>query len=112
MKTVELRLPSDPEFVTTLRLVTASCARIVGFDVEAVDDLRVSVSEAANSLIERKEPICADFSMDENQMTITIPSVFTDQESRTQKLRRLILESLMDEVDYTDGAVHLVKNRT
>ena len=52
MPTVELEIPARSAYVGVVRLAVASLARAAGFDEEAVDDLRIAVSEAcANSVI-------------------------------------------------------------
>ena len=63
MKAVALQIPSRPEYVTTLRLVTASIAQKMHFDIEAIDDLRVCVSEAVNYLLPSNEEILIRLSL-------------------------------------------------
>ena len=56
MPTVELEIPSRSPYVGVVRLAMASLARSAGFDEEAVDDLKIAVSEAcANSVLSNEE---------------------------------------------------------
>jgi serine/threonine-protein kinase RsbW len=111
METISLTLPSQPEYVTVLRLVTASCAQILDFDVEAVDDLRVCVSEAVNYLIADNEEIHVDFEMEADQLAIRIQAENPERGDDQQELHQLILESLMDQVSYGPGEMLLIKKR-
>ncbi|MEG2298187.1 MAG: ATP-binding protein [Anaerovoracaceae bacterium] len=46
-KVVSIRVPGEPSFINVLRMTVGSTASIAGFDVEAVDDIAVSVGDAA-----------------------------------------------------------------
>lgn len=106
METVKLVIPSNPKYVTTLRLVTASIAQQMGFDIEAVDDLRVCVSEAVNYLFNFNEKIKIIFSEEKENLVITISAKVPMDDSKEGKLHRMIMESLLDEVeDRKDGLV-------
>ena len=106
METVSLVIPSDPKYVTTLRLVTASIARKMGFDIEAVDDLRVCVSEAVNYLFPFNDQIQVKFSEEEDRIVITIIAKAPFDDSKEGRLHRMIMESLLEGVeDREDGLV-------
>lgn len=111
MQTVKLTIPSQPKYVTTLRLVTASLARGMNFDYEAVEDLRVCVSELVNYLLPFNEKLKVIFEEEKDCMKIRIKAEMKDEKSSAAQMSRMILESLMDEVSRGKDGIYLVKHR-
>ncbi len=112
MKTIRLTIPSEPAYVTTLRLVAASAARSMDMDVEEVDDLRVCVSEAVNYLLPYNEEISVVFAMEEDRLQVSIRASNREEEGEESHLHHLILEALMDEVEEEENTIVLVKHRS
>jgi serine/threonine-protein kinase RsbW len=48
---VKFSVPGKPEYVGTIRLAISSLANCAGFDIEAVEDIKVAVSEACTNVI-------------------------------------------------------------
>ena len=46
-----MNIPGRPEYVGTVRIAIAHIANIAGFDIEAIDDIKVAVSEACSNII-------------------------------------------------------------
>ncbi len=46
MDNLKLIIPGKPEYVTMVRLATASLASVNGFDVDQIEDIKVAVAEA------------------------------------------------------------------
>lgn len=117
METIKLSFPSKPQYVQMLRLMTASIASTQGFDIEVIEDLRVCISEAVNDLIPENETIDVTFGVDDAALTMEIRYEHELGESEDEntgersQMRRLILESLMDEVEETEHSVKLTKKR-
>jgi serine/threonine-protein kinase RsbW len=44
-------VPGKPEYVRTVRLAISSLAGCAGFDIEAVEDIKVAVSEACSNIV-------------------------------------------------------------
>ncbi len=109
METVKLLIPSDPQYVTTLRLVASSIARKMDFDIDVIEDIRVCVSEAVNYLFPINKQIEIIFDESEEALKVIIKAGKTDDEG--SDLHRMILESLMDEVDDFEGGLTLIKRR-
>jgi anti-sigma regulatory factor (Ser/Thr protein kinase) len=61
---VSLTVPMRAEYVSIARLTAAGVANRVGFDIEAIEDIKVSLSEVCNRIInslnERSLNDCAD----------------------------------------------------
>jgi serine/threonine-protein kinase RsbW len=49
--TLKLMVPGKPEYVRTVRLAVSSLANKVGFDIEAIEDIKVAVSEACSNIV-------------------------------------------------------------
>ena len=46
-----LNVPGKPDYVGTVRMTVAHIASRAGFDIEAIDDIKVAVSEACTNII-------------------------------------------------------------
>ncbi|WP_066925377.1 ATP-binding protein [Murdochiella massiliensis] len=111
MKPVELCIPSQAEYVTTLRLVTASIAQKMQFDMEAIDDLRVCVSEAVNYLLPSNEKIRVRFLEEEDRLVIEIFATGEETRDEGYMLHRQIMETLLDGVETDNDTLRLIKLR-
>jgi len=48
---LKFSVPGKPEYVGTVRLAISSLANHAGFDIEAVEDIKVAVSEACTNVV-------------------------------------------------------------
>ena len=48
---LKFSVPGKPEYVGTVRLAVSSLANCAGFDIEAVEDIKVAVSEACTNVV-------------------------------------------------------------
>ena len=110
-----MKVPGKPEYVGTVRMAIAHIASHAGFDIEAIDDIKVAVSEACTNIIchaYKTTDFTYDviFDMGSNGITITIKDFgegFNTEnclESAPEELRKsglglFIIKALMDEVD-------------
>lgn len=111
MTPVELCIPSQAEYVTTLRLVTASIAQKMQFDVEAIDDLRVCVSEAINYLLPSNDSIRVRFREERDRLVIEIGAKREETRDEGYTLHRQIMETLLDGVETENETLRLTKLR-
>jgi anti-sigma regulatory factor (Ser/Thr protein kinase) len=78
MVSVELRIPARSPYVGVVRLALSSLARTAGLDEEALDDLKIAVSEACANAVLASEEAGSDESIsirwteDEAQLTVDI----------------------------------------
>jgi len=134
---MEMRLPNRPEFVAVARLAVSAVASRMDFDVEAIEDVKVAVGEALNNAIEHGCPtedgyemvtLRCELAADELVIIVRDCGDGFDPSSATRQhphgevtlteggLGMLLIEALMDEVDFTStpGAgtqVRMVKRR-
>lgn len=55
---LKFSVPGKPEYVGTVRLAISSLANCAGFDIEAVEDIKVAVSEACTNVVCHGETDC------------------------------------------------------
>ncbi|HVF52149.1 MAG TPA: ATP-binding protein [Actinomycetota bacterium] len=78
MPDVKLEIPPRTAYVGVVRLALASLARSAGFDEEAVDDIKIAVSEAcANAVLASEQalsdqPVSVSWSEDDGECTIEV----------------------------------------
>lgn len=53
--TLKISVPSNARYVSTVRLAISSMANQAGFDIEAIEDIKVAVSEACTNIIKHGE---------------------------------------------------------
>lgn len=52
---LKFSVPGKPEYVGMVRLAVSSLANCAGFDIEAVEDIKVAVSEACTNVVCHKD---------------------------------------------------------
>ena len=112
---IKLCVPGKPEYVGTIRMAIAHIAANIGFDIEAIDDIKVAVSEACTNII-RHSHSHSDFSYEViierevKSLTVTVTDhgvgFETNEyiepvpgETRGSGMGIFIVRALMDEVD-------------
>ena len=112
---LKFTLPGKPEYVGTVRMALSHVASICGFDIEAIDDMKVAVSEACTNII-RHSHNHSDYSYDviferrEKSLTITVMDFGVGfntgeyiepvpGENSGSGMGIFIVRALMDEVD-------------
>jgi serine/threonine-protein kinase RsbW len=115
-------MPNLPEFVAVARLTVAAIATRMRFSIEDIDDIKVAVGEACNNAIEHGCPatrssdmitLRCDLQADALVITVQDPGEGFNPATATRQHRHstltlterglgmLLIESLMDEVDFT-----------
>jgi len=62
--TVELSIPMRAEYVSIARLTAAGVANRLGFDIDAIEDIKVSISEVCNRIINTQNNYSAGYCAD------------------------------------------------
>ncbi|NTV88994.1 MAG: anti-sigma regulatory factor [Clostridiales bacterium] len=58
---ISLKLPFKPEYVSIARLAVSGIASRMGFDIETIEDIKVSISEVCNKLVETGSKVTPDY---------------------------------------------------
>ena len=112
---LKMTVPGRPEYVGTVRIAVSHAASRAGFDIEALEDIKVAVSEACTNIICHAH-VDSDYSYDvtlelhESKITISIQDsgagfgmedyVEPDpSEAKGSGLGIFIIRALMDEVE-------------
>jgi len=113
---VELTLPMRPRSAVTARLVAATLGAECGFDVDAIDDLRLAVDEAVGVVVDRApHPDTARVAVqfDPSEVALTVRVSATDAAPLVadglDPLATRIIGAMVDHFDVVDGALVLVK---
>ncbi|MHB8780775.1 MAG: ATP-binding protein [Candidatus Geothermincolia bacterium] len=74
---VELEIPAKPRYVGVARLIISSLARMQDFKEEAIDDLKIAVSELCTNAIihtdrQGGQPIIVRFSTTEKSISVEV----------------------------------------
>lgn len=104
--TVSILVPRKAEYVSVVRLTASGLASRMGFDIDEIEDIKVSISEVINRMIDKgisSESIRIDFCLDADRMKIDFtledgsPRDLFDGEEEGFAFE--IIRSLMDEVN-------------
>jgi anti-sigma regulatory factor (Ser/Thr protein kinase) len=110
--TVRLTVPAKPEYIVLTRLALSAVCRLTPLQPEDVADLKLAVTEAATGLVreDSSEQLSCDFSLGEDRLVLEIGGPDGGSISaEDQELGRAIIRATVDECEFGDGAVTLVK---
>ena len=110
MNTISLTIPPKTLYLKSMRLLAASLASDMGFDIEEVEDIRVVVSEAINYKMS-DEDIKINFYIKENLMTAEVIGKDREIEEENLKIKQIILEQLADRVEVVEDKIILTKEK-
>ena len=114
--TITLTVPAKPEYVIVTRLTSAAFASRLGFDVDQIEDIKMSVAEAIILILNqavRPEELLIKFKHLDQCIHIDITGQgewietnISSQDIDHAQLSRYILGSMMDEVEFkTDNGI-------
>ncbi len=108
---VEITLPLDTRFISTLRVLCASLAADVGFSVDEIEDLRLAVSEAFSLLAERQPGgrLTTSFHTVHDRLDIELVGAVSAVELQPDDLARKILDAVVDTYRFEQRSVVLTK---
>ncbi|MDU6792061.1 MAG: anti-sigma regulatory factor, partial [Anaerococcus sp.] len=101
MDTISLIIPPKTIYLKSMRLLAASLASDMGFDIEEVEDIRVVVSEAINYKMSDRD-IKINFYVKENLMKVEVIGKDREIEEENLKIKQIILEQLADKVEVVE----------
>ena len=110
--TVRLTVPAKPEYIVLTRLALSAVCRLTPLQPEDVADLKLAVTEAATSLVreDSNEQLACEFSLGEDRLVLELVGPESGSVSaEDQELGRAIIRATVDECEFADGVVTLVK---
>lgn len=115
MHKVELKIPSDPQFLQAIRLTTSSLANRVGFDIDDIEDLKVIISEIVTYVIPLNDEIIIHFELyeDKIKLIVDVEKAYYDLDDLKDeaKMKRQILMTLADDINFTEREITVIKNK-
>lgn len=116
---IKLKIPARGEYLSLIRLTASSVAAKMGFNIDDIDDVKVSVGEACTSIIESLNPkeeseFKIEYIVSEDSLDIEIKSKVRSERKDTEEIDEdamelaslleeglgiMIIQSLMDDVD-------------
>lgn len=114
-ETVELRVPSKPDYVSVVRLTTSAIASNADLNIDDIDDIKVAIAEACINALDKSEEIYIKYEILQDKLIIFVRNVSEKisediSDKKERELGILIIKSLMDEVEFTGDGVKLIKN--
>ncbi|MCL1895624.1 MAG: ATP-binding protein [Clostridiales bacterium] len=110
-----MNVPGKPEYVGTVRIAAAHVASRAGFDIEAIEDIKVAISEACTNIVCHSHKSLdftydVELELDSAKLSITVKDEGVGfgvddyvepvpGEERESGLGIFIIRALMDEVD-------------
>jgi serine/threonine-protein kinase RsbW len=105
--TIELIMPFKADFVSVSRLAASGIASRIGFDIDDIEDIKVTVSEVCSQMIERGSEVANQykiiFCISQDSLRIvfdcedkSLKCIFDENEDG---IGISIIKALMDEVD-------------
>ncbi len=114
---INLYIPKKPEYISIVRLTASGIGNTLLLNIDDIEDIKVCLGEACiNSLITKNdEDISIIFEIQEDKLSIKISDTLeiipeNIKEKRDRELGLLIIKSLMDEVNFTDKGIEMIKH--
>lgn len=103
---IKFKIPSKAEYLSLVRLSTAAIAQTMDFDIDTIEDLKMSISEACNIVL---SSACEDYFViqykvkSQKSLEIEIEKSCPLAEfDENLNMSKIIIEALMDETEITD----------
>lgn len=114
MDSIILKIPADNKYICTVRLAISSIASLIDMDIETIEDLKVSISETMNLLVNKHDDLEFKVNLYDEKIEI---EVITEKEHcnfrecEENKFSVMILESLVDTVEFRSKSIYFIKNK-
>lgn len=115
MDKIKLELPSNPAYLSVLRLTTGAIVNNLGFDVDKLEDAKVVVSEIYTHLMSQDDEIFVTFEIEENHLTVTFDNKFEIKKNHASDLsfdlKKQILLALADDLIIEEEKISVVLSK-
>ena len=114
MDKIFVKIPSEKKYISTVRLSISSIANTIAMDIECIEDLKVSISEVMNLFVDESSFFEISIAVIEDKIEIEVlpdVSISEIQKKEENKFALLILENLVDKIEFKEKSVLLVKNK-
>lgn len=109
----KLTMKNTAENISLARLNVSFVANKLGFNIEEIEDIKVSVSEALNYQLNLSEKTEIEFILKDNVIEIFVYNNKLEENenlnNESNKFAKMILETLMDSVIFEKDRIYLSK---
>lgn len=113
---IELILPFKAEYVSVARLTVSGIASRLGFDIEAIEDIKVAVSEVCNKLVHRGSESAFQYKILFNIGVAFLNIIYSCEDkslkclfdSEIDEMAIPIINALMDSVELCSEDCHIL----
>ena len=112
---VTVIIPKKPDYISTVRLVSSSLGNKIGYNIEQIEDLKVAMGEACilsfGKSIDDEIKIVYNLLKEKLEVIVSWTESLAEEgeETKESNMGRMIIESLMDEVYYSNNEIKIVK---
>ncbi|HLS52801.1 MAG TPA: ATP-binding protein [Tissierellaceae bacterium] len=113
---IYLKIPSKADYISLARLTSSAIAHNMNLNIEEIEDIKVCVGEACVNILSltEVEEISITFNISDDNLAIFVKDVVERipeglDDFREGELGLLIIRSLMDEVEFVDGGIKMIK---
>src|SRR6056297_3201456 len=103
MEKIKIQIPKKSDYISTLRLTTSSIASKIGFDIDALEDIKMLISEVCIFLIK-------NFKDDKNSISILDTNI-KEINYDIEDMSIMIIKSLADDVLIKNNEINITKNK-
>lgn len=113
---INLDIPAKPDYISLIRLTSSGIAHNMGFNVDEIEDIKVCIGEACVNVINFNDvdEISIVYIVEKNKLTVKVDDMLKNIEEKADnyqeaELGLLIIESLMDQVKFTEDGIEMTK---
>ncbi len=112
---VTVIIPRKPDYISTVRLVSSSLGNKIGYNIDQIEDLKVAMGEACilsfGKSIDDEIKIVYNLLKEKLEVVVSWAESLAEEgeETKESNMGRMIIESLMDEVYYSNNEIKIVK---
>ncbi len=112
--TINITIPSKPDYISVVRLTSSAIASNMGLNIEEIEDIKVSIAEACINAIDKSNEINVQFEIEKDKLIMKVDNVYQAKDDDTNQNKELelgilIIKSLMDEVNFSEKGVEMIK---
>lgn len=109
----KLEYPNLSENTPFIRLSISFIASRMDFSIDDIEDLKLMATEACNIQREKSDTIACRVITDDNKLIMVFDYTNDEKKSYNEKdkISQMIIESLADRSEFTDGHIVIEKDR-
>lgn len=112
---IKLTIPNKPDYISIVRLTTSAICSNIGLNIEDIEDMKVCISEACINALCKSDEVSIEFQVKTDRLIMKVNNVSVNEDKEIDLKKEidlgiLIIESLMDDVNFTEKGVEMIKH--